>query len=118
MDAKPTGDKKRDDIVRAFSKDVYETFFKGTSMDEGYVDAGVRDFHVRAGIEPGYMYNPLKIIEIHEKKEHSRLITGYSWEAWGSGLRLTKRYYMDYKYKSKFVKFVDKWHSKLFQAVQ
>lgn len=112
-----TGNKYRDALIRQCSKDAYETFFKGSKergIDLDGVDAGALEFSVRIGVEPGYMYWPLKMIEISDVKEWSSLTTGYSWGGWGSGLRKTIKRYGAYKQKSKFVRFVDKWHPKLF----
>jgi len=118
IDGKSTGDKKRDALIRACSKDCYETFFKGKKgrgIDLGYVDAGENErMVISIGIEPAYMYWPLKIIKIRRDKHFSSFITGYSWEPYGSGLRLTERQYLDYKRSSKFIRFIDKWHPKLY----
>lgn len=115
IDGKPTGDKKFDAMVRKCSKDVYETFFKGTEMDDGYVDAQVKNGEVMIGIEPGYMYERLKIIVIAEHIGESKMITGYAWGAWGSDIRQSERRYDDLKRKAKFAKFVDRWHPLLFK---
>lgn len=114
MDGQPTEDEKLNDLVRACSKDAYETFFKGTVMDEEYCDAQVGSRDVRVGIEPSYMYQRLKMITIEENKVWSSIVTGYAWGAWGSDIRKTEKYYKEYKTKSKFVRFVDKWHKILF----
>ena len=45
-------------------------------------------------------------------------ITGYSWDAWGSGIRSTAKLYSNYKNKSKFIKFVDKWHPKIYAHIE
>jgi len=63
MDCQPTGDKMKDELIRSFAKDVYETFFKGTKTFKYYegVDAQYRDYEVRAGVEPTYMYEELEM---------------------------------------------------------
>lgn len=117
MDGRPTGDEYRDALVRECAKECYIAFFEGAKergIDLGGVDAGVRGDCVRIGIEPGYMYWPLKIVEIHQTKSASELITGYSWGAWGSGLRLRRKFYSQYRRQSKFVRFVDSWHARLY----
>lgn len=115
LDGQPSGNKVRDDLVRKFSKDVYETFFKGTKIDYKGVDAQVDEEEVSAGIEPSYMYDPLKIITLRKEKKMSEIKTGFCFGPWGSGVRMKSFMYCEYKKKSKFVKFVDKWHSILFQ---
>ena len=112
-----SGSRKRDALINDASKECYELFFKGhkqRGIDLGGVDAGVTAYSVRIGIEPTYMYWPLKILEICEDKELSNITTGYSWGAYGSGLRTTRRRYQDAKRRGKFVQFVDKWHPILF----
>jgi hypothetical protein len=114
---KTTGSKKRDDQIRTCAKECYETFFEGSTergIDLGGVDAGLHGNAVRIGVEPGYMHWPLKIIEINREKSASALMTGYAWGAWGSGLRMTRTFYHQYKRKGKFVRFVDKWHPILY----
>ena len=113
MDGKSTGNKKRDALIGECSKDAYETFFKSTKLDYDGVDAQARDFEVRIGIEPTYMYDSLKMIVVSKTKENSYIETGYAWGPWGSGLRSTRKYYGEYKSKGKVVRFIDKWHAKL-----
>ena len=112
-----SGDKKRDALIRQCSKECYELFFKGhkeRGIDLDGVDAGLHLDAVRIGVEPGYMYWPLKIIEIDPVKERSMLMSGYAWGPWGTGLRTKKKFYLEYKKKGKFVRFIDKWHPKLY----
>lgn len=106
--------KKRGELIKECSKEAYELFFKGTKMDYDYVDGGVKHDEVRIGVEPNYMYERLKMLIISEDKARSRMVTGYSWGGWGTDIRQTERFYRDRKTKSKFVRFVDKWHPKLF----
>ena len=100
--------------INSCSKDCYLTFFKDTKMDDGYVDAGLRHGEVRIGIEPSYMYERLKMFVISERKELSRIETGYSWGGWGTDIRSSTQYYKDKKTNCKFVRFIDKWHPVLF----
>lgn len=114
MSGESTGNEQRDELIRRFSEDVYKTFFQGTKLDYNGVDAGVREFEVRAGIEPTYMYESLKMVSIHEEKGRSYLVEGYAWGPYGSGIRQKRRYYRDYKRGSKFTYLVDLWHPLLF----
>ncbi|MFA5174734.1 MAG: hypothetical protein WC438_06130 [Candidatus Pacearchaeota archaeon] len=115
MDGKSTGKKELDKIINACSKEAYELFFKNTKLDYEGVDASMKEgYEVRIGIEPSYMYDELKMLCIHEDKKASRLITGIAFDVWGTGIRSTTKMYKDYKYKSKFIKFIDKWHDKIF----
>ncbi len=115
MDGQTTGNKKRDTLINECAKDAYEIFFKGTKLDYNSVDAQAREFEVRIGVEPTYMYESLKMIVIRDEIQNSYIITGYAWDAYGSGIRSTRKYYKEYKTNSKFVCFINRWHDKLFQ---
>jgi len=115
MNGKETADKKLNAVIRAASKEVYTNFFQGTKIDYKGVDAGVDGDEVRIGIEPTYMFDPLKAIVIHKNKERSYFITGICRGPWGSGIQSKQKEYGDYVRSSKFVRFIDKWHPKLFQ---
>lgn len=118
IDGKSTGDKKKDVLMRKMSKDCYFTFFKGTKMDFGICDAQLSGSEARFGVEPTYMYERLKMIVIDWEKKISYIENGYSWGGWGTGIRATRAYYKDKKTNSKFKRFVDKWHSKIFPNMQ
>lgn len=115
INEKGTGNTKTDATIKACAKACYENFFKGTKMDERYCAAGVHGHEVRFGIEPSYMYEELKLICIDKNKEWSRLWTGIAFGPWGSGIRSRHKRYGEYKRKSKFVKFVDEWHKKIYE---
>lgn len=114
MDGKSTGDKKLDMLVNACAKDCYETFFKGTKQDYEYVDAGATAFGFKFGIEPAYFGDNLKIIYFVLNKDMCGYETGHAFGYYGSGIRSTDRLYKDYKNSTKFTRFIDKWHPKLF----
>ncbi len=81
---------------------------------EGF-DYQVSGTSVAVGIEPGYQYEPLLIVCICKNKSKSYIQRGKAWGAYGTQLVTTTKYYKDYKKKSKFIKFVDKWHKVLFK---
>lgn len=114
LDGKKTGNKQFDRLCSQCSKDCYETFFKGTKLDEEYVDAQFKDNVLKIGIEATYMYDHERIITIAATKENSYFEKGYCRGAWGSGICSTRKYYSEYKRKGKFIRFVDKWHKKLY----
>jgi len=62
------------------------------------------------GIVPAYQYEYLKIVYIAPEKENSYIENGRAWGSYGSQIGSTLRYYKDYKKKSKFIRFVDRWH--------
>jgi len=107
----PSKNKKLNALVNKASKEAYELFFKYF----GHCDAQIARGEIIIGVEPAYMYEDLKIIRIDFDKELSSFQTGYAFGGWGSGIRSTTRYYKEYKYTSKFIKFIDKWHPVLFK---
>jgi hypothetical protein len=92
--------------------DAVELYFKKWGgCDYKITDVG----SIEIGIEPAYMYEDVKIIHIcKHNKNFSHILTGIAWGAYGSDWATTRKYYGDYKYKSKFVKFIDRWHDKIF----
>lgn len=116
MDGKPTGNKKRDDLINQCAKSAYETFFKGTKLDYEMCDAQARLDEVRVGIEPAYQFEKLKIISIANVKAMSSITTGIAFGPWGSGIRSKRTYYRDCKTNGKFKRFIDEWHSKLWNT--
>jgi hypothetical protein len=111
VSGRSTGDRKRDALINDAAKDCYGSFgFK----QHGYCDAGEDGHEVRLGVEPAYQYEDLKVIIISKEKDYSRIITGRPWGPWGSQVASTIREYGDYKRRSKFVRFIDKWHPLLY----
>jgi len=95
-------------LPKAFVNAVKRTFFK-----EGF-DFEIQEDAVAVGVEPTYQDDPLKIIVINKDKSKSYVRRGKAFGLYGSQVVATIKYYDDYKYKSKFIKFVDTWHQKLF----
>lgn len=78
------------------------------------VDFALAQTHVAFGHEPAYQFEKLNILFIHQEKDHSYFETGVAKDSWGTGIRKTRKYYQDYRLKSKFVRFVDRWHRLFF----
>ena len=78
-------------------------------VDYQFIETGIA-----FGREPTYQYEQLFIIYISRNKGKSYVQTGKSFGDYGSGIRSKFQLYGDYKYKSKFVRFVDRWHNKIF----
>lgn len=97
-------------INSEFAEDAIVAYF---SDEEGF-DFQIHPNQISIGIEPTYQGDNLKIITIHRDKLLSSIETGRAWGPYGSGIAKTKRSYDEYKTKSKFIKFVDKWHPILF----
>lgn len=68
---------------------------------------------VAMGYEPAYMYEKLRIVKINSNKGDSFNRSGFAWEGYGTGIASTTKYYSQYQKKSKFAKFVDKWHDEI-----
>jgi len=80
----------------------------------GGFDYQVGPDYVAVGIEPSYQYEKLKILHINKDKNKSFIQMGKAWGGYGSQVVKTTKFYSDYKYRGKFVKFVDQWHAVLF----
>lgn len=107
----PTGDTKFDALINEAAKECYDTF----GFEKfGYCEAGIDGGEIRFGVEPAYMYEDLKLITINKEKNESRYITGVAWGPWGSNIASNSREYGQYRRRSKFTRFVDKWHARLF----
>jgi hypothetical protein len=115
ISGRSTGDSKRDALIRKAVKECYEIF---GFEQHGYCDAGEEGDEIRLGFEPSYQYEDLKVIVIAKDKDYSRFITGRAWGSWGSQIASTTREYGDYKRRSKFVRFVDKWHPRLYAGAR
>lgn len=116
MDGQSTGNPKLDAVINECAKDCYETFFEGTKMDYGAIDAGADVFGIKFGIEPAYKDHELKLITFLQEKNRCQYETGIARGWYGSQIQSTIRYYQSYKYSSKFTRFIDKWHSRLFDT--
>lgn len=94
------------------------------AIDLWFKDVGGVDFEIQLlenkkriavdfGIEPAYQYEKIKVFSIDTNKNSSYYMQGKAWGAYGSGIAKTTKYYNDYKYNSKFKRFVDKWSKEL-----
>jgi len=77
-------------------------------------DFQIYDDIIEFGIEPAYQYEDLEIIALARNKLSSYIQKGHAWGTYGSDIASRTKYYSDYKLKSKFVRFIDKWHQKLY----
>jgi len=98
------------EINQGLAKEVIEMYF---SKYDG-CDFEIDNDKVSLGIEPTYQYDPLKIVTITRNKNDSSLKIGRAFGPYGSKLVAKIKTYSEYKTKSKFVKFVDKWHPIIF----
>lgn len=79
-----------------------------------YSDFNVFKDNIVIGNEPAYMYEELFLLSINRKKESSMIRTGVSFGNYGSNIVSKVLFYKDKKRKSKFVRFVDKYHALLY----
>lgn len=98
--------------IKKMMKEAWQTF--PLMKERQGCDYKITDEEIKFGIEPAYMYNPVEMVTIRKDKKYSSKLRGYSWGAYGSGIAGTTRYYHQYKYKSKFIRFIDKWHPVLY----
>ena len=107
-----TGDKTKDDVLKEMLEEAIDTF-------KFFKDFGGADFEIRKGdwvefgIEPAYKLEHFYSIRINSIKKHSSITQGVAWGYYGSEIASSIKLYEMYKYKSKFVRFVDKWYPKL-----
>lgn len=98
-------------------KDKWQKFLKDFSAKYSLIqEFGRFDFRYdpgsfAVGIEPTYMYDKLLIIKFDlTDKKNCSLTKGVAFGAYGSDKVTETRFYKDYKRKSKFTVFIDKWY--------
>jgi hypothetical protein len=99
------------EVPKDFADEAIETYFKKW---EGFDFAINKDF-VMIGIEPSYQYDRMKLVQINRDKSKSFIQQGRAWGCYGSQITKSTKTYGEYKRKSKFVRFVDKWYDVLFK---
>ena len=100
-----------DKLLNDIAKECYDTFSFKTY---GYCEAGFDGDEARFGVEPSYKFEDLKLIIICKDKKESKYITGRAVGPWASALQQKTKEYGNYRKSSKFIRFVDKWHPKLY----
>lgn len=81
------------------------------------------DYHIGSdlifmGIEPSYFGDNLEIVTIARDKAQSTIETGHAFGMYGSGIRSRKKSYSEFKRPTRFTKFIDAWHGKVFAMSQ
>ena len=96
----------------AFVEDLVGNF--KTIADWGGFDFHIGEDNFMLGIEPAYDGDDLQIIKFNfSDKDKSYIRQGRAFGAYGCNIVSKYRFYGDYKRKSKFVRFIDKWYEKL-----
>ena len=71
------------------------------------------------GIEPTYKWDKLLIIEFDfNNRENSSIKTGVAFGYYGSSCVCETKKYNEYKRRSKFVQFIDKWYDFIKEEIQ
>lgn len=110
-------------LVRRCLNDAVDKYFTksydfkgwGEPYVSAWCDFAVSEEELKIGQEPSYKFEDLKIVCISRKKDDSYIQTGRAVGYWGSEWQSKTKYYKDYKYNSKFVRFVDRWHKILYE---
>jgi hypothetical protein len=78
------------------------------------IDFSIFENNILIGIEPSYMYDEIYVISINRDKNSSMLRSGISFGNYGSNIISKVSFYKDKKTKSKFIRFVDKYHALIY----
>jgi len=97
--------------IKQFCKDSLKEYFS----KDGWLDFDIEENRITVGQEPAYMYEHLNILCLQKEKGNSFFQTGIAWGGYGSSIAITTKFYKNYKYKSKFIRFIDKWHKIIYE---
>lgn len=106
------GNLEKSEFWDRFQEDLSEilSLVKEYSGFDFYI--GETEFNV--GIEPAYAGERLQIIHFDFVDKNSCYKrTGFAFGLYGTGIRETYTFYGNYTYKSKFIKFIDKYYDDL-----
>lgn len=82
--------------------------------DLEYCDFQINEDEIKIGIEPSYQFDRLFIITIKRNKLESTLENGVAFGNFGTSICIKEKTYKNYKLKTKFTRFVDKYHEVFF----
>lgn len=104
-------------VKKIMDNAITEYFEEQGGIDFGFVvsETGI---YFSFGYEPAYKYGKLRIITLCTAKELSCIQEGIAFGFYGSGILQKIKYYKGYKYKSKFIRCIDKWHAELIEALK
>ena len=104
-----------DEIAKQYLKE-FAYWYEDGMIEEGYsadfgFDTQNRFF---VGWEPSYMYDPLNVVcfDLENKNESFRM-WGTAKGAYGTDIDYSLKHYKDYKKKTNYIKFIDKYYDKL-----
>jgi hypothetical protein len=110
LDNKWSANKNINDLLKRILDDAIGLFFADIDGCDFQIILNDKEFAFVFGYEPAYQYEKLKIIKLSTNKDDSYIWTGEAFGAYGSGIRSKVKRYGEYKYNSKFTRFVDKWY--------
>lgn len=118
-----SGNEKLDSLCKEMFDEAISLWFKDRrGLDMGGVDFGIQrsdgKIIVSFGLEPAYKLQRYFVITVNTYKGESNQSEGIAYGFYGSNIVKTTRFYKDYKVKSKFIRFVDKWQPKLFDILK
>jgi hypothetical protein len=99
--------------IKKLADDAIDIYFK----EFGGCDYEITENKIVLGIEPAYQFEELRILCLTKEKNNCYIETGHAFDSYGSGIRSRRKYYGEYKYNSKFKKFIDKWHYIIFSEL-
>lgn len=110
------------EAVKKIMDNAITEYFEEQVRCYGGIDFGFAvsetGIYFKFGYEPAYKYQKLRIITLCTTKELSCIQEGIAFGFYGSGILQKIKYYKDYKYKSKFIRCIDKWHAELIEALK
>ena len=78
------------------------------------LDFEINENVIKFGIEPTYQYDKLEIVCVANHLANCYIETGIAFGVYGIGIRKKRKYYYDFKQKTKFTDFINKWQPQLF----
>ena len=93
----------------------FASWYSEGMREEGYMaDFGFEDNCFYIGWEPSYQYEPLNVICFDlENKDNSFRTYGTAFGVYGTKIASKVKHYNEYKYKNKYIKFIDTYYYKL-----
>ncbi len=101
-------------LLEDYEIKVYSDIVIKCVRDLGY---DLNDSILKVGYEPNYSGERLFVITFSPNKNECSITRGKSFGAYGSQILSKTSYYKDYKRKSKFTKFIDKWYTEYLEAL-
>ena len=105
------------ELLNSITKDFIEQFDNKLG---GYdrCDFGWNDKVFEVGLEPSYMWDKLLIFRFDlENRDNSMILYGTAFGYYGTKVAVKTKYLKEYKRKSKFANFINKWYEKVLKEL-